>query len=516
MEVIIIILFLLTRILDFITAPLFNYNARNKRHHLPPFTDDLLRISATDIARKIRNRELSSIQICEAYIKRIKEVNPILNAVVEERFKEAFHEAKLVDGYLKTTSLNCRELSKIKPLLGVPVTVKECCSVKGLSFCVGLKSREGYKASVDGEVVAKLKTSGAIILLVSNTPELAYSWETFNNVTGYTNNPYDTTCTAGGSSGGEGALLGSAASLVGIGSDIAGSIRLPALFNGVFGHKPTPRVVSIKGHWPQSMDDKFQDFLVIGPLTRYASDLYLMMKVICNDKCNLKLKLNKEVELEKLKVFYMEDIRGSVTLPKVSAEIREAVRRSVKYLRKNCGVSIIDGHFPDFSNVHLVCISELFSLKDIPNPLKWENASYLIELIKFLIGKSKFSFNLMYSLFVQGIYKYVAGNHTQENLALKEEIIKQLGTNGVIILPTSIGSAHKHNQMYFKNIYSYLIIANALGLPSTHVPCGFDRSGLPIGVQVLAAPYQDRLCLAVAEQLERCFGGWVPPPERSL
>ncbi|XP_066146878.1 fatty-acid amide hydrolase 2-B-like [Euwallacea fornicatus] len=516
MGAIITILFLLMRILDFITTPLFKYRARNNRHHLPPFTNDVLRISATHIARKIRNGELSSIQICEAYIQRIKEVNPILNAVVEERFKEALHDANLVDEYLKTTSLNSRELSKIKPLLGVPITIKESCSVKGMSLCVGLKSRVGYKASVDGEVVARLKTSGAIILLVSNTPEMSYSWETFNNVTGYTNNPYDTTCTAGGSSGGEGALLGSAASLVGIGSDIAGSIRLPALFNGIFGHKPTPRVISIKGHWPQGIDDRYQDFLVIGPLTRYASDLNLMMKVMCSDKWNLELKLNKEVQLSKLKVFYVEDIRGSVALPKVSPEMREIVRCSVKYLWKNCGVSIMDYHFPEFSNVHLVCISELFTLKDIPNAIKWENASYPIELIKSLIGKSKFSFNLMYSYFVQGIYKYAVGNHTQENLALKEKIISQLGTNGVIILPTSIGSAHKHNQMYFKNIYSYLVIANALGLPSTHVPCGFDRSGLPIGVQILAAPYQDRLCLAVAQELERCFGGWVPPPEETV
>ncbi|XP_050293646.1 fatty-acid amide hydrolase 2-A-like isoform X2 [Anthonomus grandis grandis] len=512
MEILLTILLVLTRILDFITEPFFKCAAKNKRLYLPPLkNEDILKINATELAKKIRHKKISALEVCKAYIQRIKDVNPILNAIVEDRFREALREAKQVDAYLQKTSLTLEEIEKFKPLLGVPVTVKESCGVKGLSLCCGLLSRKGFTAQTDGEVVAKIKSCGGIILLVSTTPELVISWETWSHVNGYTNNPYNTTCTPGGSSGGEGALLGSAASLVGIGSDIAGSLRLPALFNGVFSHKPTPKVVALKGHWPLGEDPKYQQFLVIGPLTRYACDLRLMMNVMCNDKKCAELKISERVDLKQINIFCIEELHD-ITQPKVSDSIKKAVNESVKYLTEIKGCKLIKYNFMSFNKAMYICGSELYTLKDIPDALKWENANFWTELVLSIFWKSRFTLNLMYAYVIQKIYQCFVGNYTAKYEEMKQE--EKLGDNGVIILPTSIGPAHKHNQMFFKNIYAYLILANALGLPASAVPCGLDTNGMPIGVQVIAAPYQDRLCLAVAEELERHFGGWVPPPKK--
>ncbi|CAG9772552.1 unnamed protein product [Ceutorhynchus assimilis] len=513
MEIFLTIMFAIIRLLDIISEPFFKCRAKNKKLNLPPIRNDLLKISATELASKIRRKQISSLDICEAYIERVKEVNPTLNAVVEDRFNEALKEAKQVNSYLQTTSLSEAELEKIKPLLGVPVTIKEACAVKGMTHCTGSLSRLGFTAENDAEAVAKLKCAGAIVLLVSNTPELCLSWETFNYITGRTNNPYDPTCTSGGSSGGEGALLGSAASLIGIGSDVAGSIRLPALFCGVFGHKPTSRIISIKGHWPMGQDDKYNDYLVVGPMARYACDLKLMMKVLCNDKTSAELRLNESVDLTKLNVFFIEDIRSSVIQPYTSQDIKGVIEKSVKHLKEFYGSTIKDYKFKSFDNSWIVCNKEITGIEDTPYPFKWEACGDCFDLFKSPFGKSRYTWNLWYFYILDKLYKLIVSDYSVENEKMKKEVVEKLDNNGVIILPTFIDSACKHNQMNFKVSYSHLSIANALGLPATSVPCGFDKEGMPIGVQVLAAPHQDRLCLAVAEALERYFGGWIEPPE---
>jgi fatty acid amide hydrolase 2 len=196
-------LVLLLHVLYVLITPILWLKSRKKKQTIPTISDGLLKISATELAAKIRKREVSSEQVCTAYIKRIKEVNPFLNAIVEERFESALQDARNIDSYLRESLESEEELEKTRPLLGVPLTVKESCSLEGLSLCGGTLSRAGIKASTDSEVVAKLKASGAVALLVSNTPEICLSWESNNFITGRTNNPYDTTRTSSGSSGGE-------------------------------------------------------------------------------------------------------------------------------------------------------------------------------------------------------------------------------------------------------------------------------------------------------------------------
>lgn len=169
-----------------------------------------------------------------------------------------------------------------------------------MSLCVGSTKRRGARATEDADCVELLRAAGAIPLLVSNTPEYCMSWETNNYVTGRTLNPHDSRRTAGGSSGGEGALIGAGASLFGVGSDLAGSIRLPAMFNGIFGHKPTDGLISIVGHFPAS-EDNFQGFLALGPMCRYARDLPTLVHLMAG-KNGAKLRLNEPLRTVDIKV----------------------------------------------------------------------------------------------------------------------------------------------------------------------------------------------------------------------
>lgn len=174
---------------------------------------------------------------------------------------------------------------------------------------MGSVVRKGMKAPRDGEVVELMRAAGAIPLLVSATPEFCMSFETNTVANGRCRNPYDLSRTSGGSSAGEGALNGAGASLFGIGSDIAGSIRLPAMFCGVFGHKPTGGLTSIKGHFPSSLvDENLPNYLQLGPITRFARDMPLLLEIMAGDNKH-KLKLNEPVPLNELQVGYKDALK---------------------------------------------------------------------------------------------------------------------------------------------------------------------------------------------------------------
>lgn len=181
--------------------------------------DPLLRLSASQLATKIRNLEVTCIAVINAYIERIRAVNKLINAVVEDRFEDATLDARRIDNMLNNMERDARRrLCDSKPFLGVPFTTKESFSVAGMPNCSGLVARKGYRSTDDAPVVERLRNAGAILLAVTNCSELCMWWESANRVYGRTNNPFDVSRIVGGSSGGEGAILGAAGSVIGIGS----------------------------------------------------------------------------------------------------------------------------------------------------------------------------------------------------------------------------------------------------------------------------------------------------------
>ncbi|KAI4457697.1 fatty-acid amide hydrolase [Holotrichia oblita] len=462
--------------------------------------------------------QITCVEVVKAYIDRVKEVNPIINAVVEERFSHALKDAEVVDKTIANNEFNQDYIKTKYPLLGVPLTVKECCQVEGLSFCIGSKKRIGLKTDTNGRAIQKLREAGAIPLLVSNTPEISLAWETNNLVIGRTLNPYNTGRTSGGSSGGEGALLGAGASVIGVGSDIAGSIRIPALFNGIFGHKPTPKVISIEGNYPVCPDKQFADFLVLGPLTRYAEDLKLMMKVMCENPNELSL--DKKVDLDKLKIFWMYKAEKSMVLPSVDQDIKTIINKCLDHLKMKYGCCIDDYKF-DMRETCEMSASLIYKMEDIPNVLKdpitsQETNNLYLELLKAFFGCSNYSLHGLYFYFLQKHNTFVSRNkynhYREQAKLLKNDLIEKLADNGILLYPTFPIPAVEHDKTLLLTAgVMYTMIFNALGLPSTHVPLGINRNGLPIGIQVIASPYQDRLCLRIAEELEKHFGGWIEP-----
>ncbi|XP_049869842.1 fatty-acid amide hydrolase 2-B-like [Pectinophora gossypiella] len=520
MEVGVRLIGVVLRILNLLLSPLFWLKGRHRRRVPPPPAAILLK-SAVELAANIRDGEITSENLVSIYIDRVKEVNPYLNAVVDERYRAAVEDAKEVDRQISEARKNGKlnELVKTKPLLGVPFSVKESCSLAGLSNSMGCLENAGRRATADGEVVRLVRAAGAIPLLVSNTPELCLGWETTNLLRGATNNPYCLNRTPGGSSGGEGALLACGASAFSVASDVAGSIRVPAAFCGVFGHKPTPGIISIEGHIPMLNDELFPRFLAVGPMARRAEDLPLLMDIMAGDKKD-KFKLDQPVDLRKLKVHYMTEAGISLALIRVHRSISDMIINAAKYLERECGSTISNEKFKDLEDSVEISVSVFFSMKDIPNMLQdpanpKRDKSLFGELLKSIFGSGTRSLQVLGFTMINKSHLFIPksrrGYYRTKAKELREQMIKTLGDNGVLLYPVCNGLAHYHSQVFLRaSGVMYTMVFNILGMPATTVPMGLYQ-GLPIGIQVVAAPNQDRLCLAVAKQLEKGFGGWRPP-----
>ncbi|XP_076828814.1 fatty-acid amide hydrolase 2-B [Brachyhypopomus gauderio] len=487
---------------------------------LPPIRNPLLKLSAVKLAEKIRKREVSSVEVVQAFIDRIQEVNPHLNAMVKDRFSGALSDAAQADRLIEEETGGEEALQDRLPLLGVPLSVKESLFLQGMPCSVGLISRAGVISSGDAPPVALLKRAGAIPLGVTNTSELCMWVEGNNRLHGVTNNPYDTGRTSGGSSGGEGSILGSGASVIGIGSDIGGSIRIPCFFNGIFGHKPTPGVVSNVGQYPPS-SGLHDDYLSVGPMCRYAEDLHLMMRIIAGANAD-KLSLSSEVDLKKLRFFTIVDDGGSPLISPVDKQLIQAQRKVVQKLEEDLGVQVKEVSFPQLKNTFQIFDTfltlpdkdgklppSLVELMSDGGPRVWP----VWELIKWCFGKCDHTMAAIFASLIKSSGSAAPPQFIlQQKEALQREMDELLGTDGVLLYPSHPLLAPRHHHLLFTPFnFCYTAIFNILGLPVSQCPLGLSEEGLPLGVQVVAGKLQDHLTLAMARYLEKAFGGWREP-----
>lgn len=487
---------------------------------VPICEDPRLLMPAHVLAALIRKGEVTSEAVVRAYIRRIRVVNPLLNAVVEERFEAALAEARDVDRQIRTGHTPLEEMERETPFLGVPITVKENFQVTGMRQTVGVVVRRNRRADSDADAVVLVRRAGAIILGTTNVSELCSSWETNNKVYGRTNNPYDNKRIAGGSSGGEGSIIGAAGSVMGIGSDIGGSIRLPAMFCGVFGHKPTWGVVSNKGSEPV-LNEVLDRYLVTGPLCRYASDLRPLYKVLAGPAHEATLRLDEPVDLGKVRVFYLDEDLGEPIVNAVQAEIKCAVKQALYHLEFTFGSR------PERLNlVQLRSVVGMFltiyvaeskcAMKEKLNKATGKTIGLTLEFLKWLVGHSEHTFMPLALSTLEVSLKWHAGISYPRAHQLRKELVQNLesvlGRDGVLLCPTHPTTAVRHTQpvAQFLNMI-YTATFSLVGMPSTHCPLGLASNGLPVGVQVVAARHQDRLTLAVAEALEAGLGGWICP-----
>jgi fatty acid amide hydrolase 2 len=473
--------------------------------------DALLQLSATRLAHLIRTREVTAREVVEAHIAHARRTHPGLNALVAERFESARAEADAADSQVREAPPE-----SLPPLLGVPCSIKEAFAVRGMPHTGGLVKRKGTLAAEDAEAVKRLRAAGAIPLGVTNLSELGMWMESNNRVYGLTRNAYDGERIAGGSSGGEGAMVGAGAAPFGLGSDIGGSIRMPAFFNGVFGLKPTGGLVPVEGQYPLPENEALR-YLAVGPLARRAEDLMPLLRVLATgvDGAPPAFALGEpaQVRLEALSVLDVED-NGS--LP-VSQELREAQHRCAAHLARRgarvrkVSLASLRHSLEIWSAMMAVAARTPFSaLLGQGEPVRLGR-----ELGRWLLRRSPHtlpSLALVGLERVQGLARERMERFVALGRELRAEVEQLLGPDGVMLYPPYPRTAPPHYQPLLAPFsWVYTAVFNTLEVPVVQVPLGLGAEGLPLGVQVAALHGREHVAVAVALELERAFGGWVLP-----
>ncbi|XP_063916552.1 fatty-acid amide hydrolase 2-A-like isoform X3 [Zophobas morio] len=504
---------LLRYYLDFLIDKLFGlyYNSKVKIIDKPQ--SKLVVESVTTLARKIRKREVTCEEVVRAFIDRIHQVNSLLNAVVDERFEEAIEDAQALDKDIADGKIKQADFDN-KPFLGIPFTTKESTACKGLSNTFGLLARESFKAEFDADVVDKVKNAGGILIAVTNVPQLNLWQETFNPIYGITNNPYNTTRTTGGSSGGEGSIIAACGSPMGIGTDIGGSLRIPAFMCGLFAHKPSCDVVSTHGLTFRTGEEK-NTMVVAGPMVRHSEDIIPFLKVLGGENV-AKLKLDDEVDISSIKVYYVTDPKDPKVSP-IRDEMNKILLRVVRHFTQtNSKPELVN--FEELSyggkiwRYWMTQEPDTNFNRDLTN--REGELNSVVELCKYVIRCSDFNIAIMFNL-INGLLPAENEEWAVETTnIIYNKLSTLLGTNGVLIYPSAPWPANYHYSAVLRPWnYNLFAIWNAVKFPVTQVPLGLTDEGLPLGVQVVAPPGQDRLTIAVAKELEKAFGGFVPPFE---
>jgi len=469
--------------------------------------NDLTQISATALARLIRKRKASSAEVVEAYIERIKAVNPKLNAIVQLAEEQAMKRARSADDALARGEI-------WGPLHGVPVTIKDEFETKGIVSTIGTLGLKDHVPKEDATVVKRYKSAGAIILGKTNVPELLWAAETDNYVYGRTNNPYDLKRSPNGSSGGEAAIIAAGGSPLGVGSDAGGSIRQPAHFCGIAGLKPTtgriPMTGSLMPHCPT-----LSRFDAAGPMSRYVEDLWLGLKVLSGpDGCDpdalpVPLQNPRRVNVEKLRIAYVtHDARAEPT-----PEVQKAVRKAAKALAR-AGAEVEEACPPGFEETADLAVALLAD--DLQLGLPEALTKYKTKKIHPLLSSAlSFWAKLMEKI----------GENTPERTLERHEqwrrfcsdLAKFFQRYDAFLCPPDLTPAWEHDTSLEweenpdVNGWEFVVAFNMAGSPAAVVRCATSREGLPIGVQVAGPNWREDIVLAVAQVLEDEFGGWRPP-----
>jgi Asp-tRNA(Asn)/Glu-tRNA(Gln) amidotransferase A subunit family amidase len=467
---------------------------------------DLNFLSASQIVEQIRARIVSTVEVVKAQLARIEELNPKINAFVQMDHESALAQARHAD----TAVTEGRNLG---PLHGVPISIKSSIDVAGMRCEAGTRLRAGYVASADAPLVTRLRNAGAIVLGMTNTPELLMAWETDNLLYGRTNNPWDLSRTAGGSSGGEAAAIASGCSAGGVGSDGGGSIRVPAHFCGICGLKPTPGRIPATGHYPQSVGP-FALLGVVGPMARTVGDLKLMFEAMqgpdMGDPSAAPVHVHwpSFAESKKTRIGYFEDDGRT----RVTPETRLAVRKAAESLR-SAGFEV-EPFRPQGLERARQLWWKVFGVAGgmLLGPLTRGHEADLSPILKEFNG-------------------WVAAEppHTAQSLLdtwierdlVRMQVFEQMDKFPVLLCPVASIPAFRHGErswnvegktVDYLDAWSYCEWFNLLGMPAATVPMAHSAEGLPIGVQVLARSWDEELLLTVAESLDHETGGFRIPP----
>jgi amidase len=449
------------------------------------------------MAQMIRGKEISSVELVTAHVQQIGQINPALNAVVEQLTDAALIGARQADEKIAAGE-SCG------PLHGVPISIKDSIDVQGMKTTAGtLGRRNAAPAQGDATLVRRLRAAGAIPLAKTNLPDLLFSFESDNLIYGRSNNPYDVTRTPGGSSGGESALIAACGSPLGLGTDCAGSVRIPAAFCGIASIKPTSGRLPRTGHVPPA-GSWFEALWQFGPMARYTEDLVLAMHLLAgedaDDFTSPPVPLLEPGNLKNIRVAFFTDNGFATCTP----EVRNAVRACAEFLSRE-GMRVEERRPP--------CVEQAYELEFAL--LGADGAEGIDEYLK-AAGSEKV--HPLLTGFVDHMRPYCAsGAKFAKRWAQWDEYRANLrrffGEYDAILCPVYTQPALKHGgsleEANFRG-FSYTMAWNVAGAPAATVRCA-GHNGLPINIQVVTKAWRDLLAIEICRLIEGQSGGWQAP-----
>jgi Asp-tRNA(Asn)/Glu-tRNA(Gln) amidotransferase A subunit family amidase len=495
------------------------------------YTDGTMRpvplhyLAATNMARLVREGALSPVELVDAHPDRIATCDPTLRAYVRVDADRARREAA-------EAAAAVRRGDPLGPLHGVPISIKSAIAVEGLPWETGTRLRAGIVGERDATLVRRLRRAGAIVLGVTNVAEQLMAWETDNALYGRTNSPWDLDRTPGGSSGGESAAIAAGLSAGGVGSDGGGSIRVPAHFTGICGLKPTPGRVPATGHFPPC-GGPFALTGVVGPMARTVDDTWLLLSVMAGSD-------DGDPNGHPVPLGNIDDVEPSSFTPVASLARLGGGAPARRRLR--IGWFEDDGRTPVADDCRRAVGTSAGALAEagfdvIPfrpegleeaRTLWWEvfgRASRLL-LEPVVDGHEATTHpNLLQFLeWTRQSPRLTAERLLEVEIArdvLRARMLEQMQDVPVLLCPVAAVTAFRHGEreweidgrrVHYLDAWSYAAWFNLLQNPAVSVPVGRSATGLPVGVQVVAPPWQEHLALAVARVIESCVGGFVAPP----
>lgn len=488
------------------------------RRWTPP--DDIHFASAIDAGRAIREKHLSSEELTRLILQRIDRHEPALNAYTTLLADEALKQARGLD----------QEAARGRwrsPLHGVPISIKDSIAIEGVVSTAGDPRLAGYVMSEDAPVVARLRAAGAVLLGHTNMPMHGDDFQSYNDLFGRTSNPWNLARTAGGSTGGGGAAVAAGLSYLEIGSDFGGSIRVPAHFNGIFGHRGTRNVIPTEGHGPprpgRAPRPKSEES-VVGPLARSAADLRLALEIgggpVEPESVAYRWQLPpaRGNALRDYRIGYVLD---DPFCP-VSTELRETYEQAIDGLRR-AGARLEEGWPAD--SLETIYHAWYFLIAMLLSP---ELQGRQLEAARAMAQTQDRSRPAIWSRAAVSPYaRYIQANG--ERLRIQEAWQRWFRTHDAFLMPTTLVAAFPHDTESYEarwsrtlatmqgprpylDLHVWTSLSGLTGHPAAVAPVGRTREGLPAGLQVVGPYLEDATAIDVAALVTATLGGYQPPP----
>jgi len=476
--------------------------------------------SAEELTTALRAGEVTSVELTDEAIARIERDDKAINAICVPDFDRARAAARDAD--------QARARGEDRPLLGIPVTVKESYNIAGLPTTWGVPAFKDFVPDEDAVQVQRLKAAGAVVLGKTNVPIMLGDLQSFNDIYGTTNNPWDHARTPGGSSGGSAAALAAGFGALSIGSDIGGSLRTPAHYCGVYAHKPTFGLVANRGHIPPPAPalPSDRDLSVVGPMARTARDLALLLDVMAGPD-PLTLGVAYDLALPAARHERLSDFRVLVLdehpLVPTGSAVRAAVNRVADALVK--GGARVERHsplLPDLADVATLYLQMLLSTLAAGYPVEvYEQmrtqAAELAADDRSVNAASLRGSVLSHRDWLEASSRRELHRHSWRQLFAEFD---------AVVCPVTPTPAFPHDrnpnmgerqididgvEYPFGTQLVWAGVATMPGLPATAIPAGQSPEGLPVGVQLIGPMFEDRTPLRLAELLEQEIGGFQAP-----